>query len=114
LMPRLACSTYFHIAFTNLLPGLFSNAENRAILSVLVSQAISYLLTQSHSRGGTSRFWCIDGCRGCSCHLRAPRRSRPTNSGLRGPRPGVRRSGAQFVGHERNLRLFVHPASTEC
>ena len=38
-----------------------SNAENRAILSVLVSQAVSYLLTQSHSRGGTSEFWCIGG-----------------------------------------------------
>ena len=38
-----------------------SNAENRAILSVLVSQAVSYLLTQSHSRGGISWFWCIGG-----------------------------------------------------
>jgi len=37
------------------------NAENRAILSVLVSHDVSYLLTQSHSRGGTSRFWCIGG-----------------------------------------------------
>jgi len=46
-----------------------SNAENRAILSVLVSQAVSYLLTQSHSRGGTSRSWCIGGIRGGSCHL---------------------------------------------
>ena len=36
-----------------------SNAENRAILSVLVSQPASYILTQSHSRGGTSRFWYI-------------------------------------------------------
>ncbi len=38
-----------------------SNAENQAILSVLVSQAVSYLLTQSHSRGGTSRDIAAEG-----------------------------------------------------
>ena len=35
------------------------NAENHVILSVFVSQAVSYALTQSHLREGISRHWCI-------------------------------------------------------
>src|ERR671922_1026333 len=41
--------------------GRLGNAENPAILSVFVSQVVSYALRQSRRPMGTSRFWCIGG-----------------------------------------------------